>query len=76
MDTLDVTKILVLVRKAAVKGYTDTAYGYLHSDFQPKLDLFTKDIHKRIIGGTMAANLAVIKAYDFGRQAYLEKIAV
>lgn len=74
MSNLDLNKVLGLVEKAAYKGYTQNSYGFIHPEFQPKAIDFMKDISKRISGGTMSPEMAVIKAYNFGLDSYLEKV--
>jgi hypothetical protein len=71
MNTIDLNKVLGLVERAAFKGYYDAGTGFIHSDFKPKAIDFIKDIEKRISGGTLSPEIAVIKAYDFGFQASL-----
>ena len=73
MNALDLNKVLGLVERAAYKGYTDAGTGFIHSEFSAKASNFIEDISKRIYGGTMSPEMAVIKAYNFGIDSYLEK---
>jgi hypothetical protein len=66
MNCLDLNKVLGLVEKAAYKGYYDAGTGFIDSEFAPKVIPFINYISKRISGGTMSPEMAVIKAYNFG----------
>lgn len=74
MNALDLGKILGLVKKAAIKGYVDAGSGFIYPEIPIKIESYAKELENRIIGGTLSPEMAVIKAYDYGAQAYLDKV--
>lgn len=73
MSAIDLNKVLGLVERAAFKGYYDAGTGYIYPDFKPKAIKFISEISDQISGATITPEMALVKAYNFGIESYLEK---
>ncbi len=74
-EALDMTKILGLVRNAVYRGYFDAGDGYYPEVFPKLVNHFVDQTLRQIEGGTLIADMAVVKAYEFGRKSYTDLIS-
>lgn len=74
-QTVDMQKVLGLVRNAVYKGYFAFSDGYYPENFPSLVNNFVDQTVRQIDGGTLAVEMAVVKAYEFGRKSYAELVA-
>ena len=71
MDLVDLSKTMDLVRSAAIKGFTDQSQGFLSPKFQIELKSYLQTVPGKL--SATGATLAVIRAYEAGKEFYKEE---